>query len=87
MERAVRLHPGDDYGWWLLARIYLLEGKQQAAADAAQRALLENPAWRTLPASTRTVLGVEPELIQKLLQVDSFKQIWQSLATERATIQ
>jgi uncharacterized Ntn-hydrolase superfamily protein len=84
VEQAVRMHPADDYGWWLLARIHLIQGQQQAAADAAQRALLENPAWRRLPASTRSILGVEPELIEELLQVDSFQRIWKSLATEGA---
>ena len=80
MQQAVQLHPQDDYGWWLLASIYLLEEQPAAAAEAAQRALLENPAWRRLPAPTRASLGVEPELISALLEIESFKRVWNSLA-------
>jgi len=87
MQQALQLHPQDDYGWWLLASIYLLEDQSQAAADAAQRALLENPAWRRLPASTRASLGVEPELIRELLEVESFKRVWRSLAPEEPLAQ
>jgi uncharacterized Ntn-hydrolase superfamily protein len=87
MLRALEYHPQDDYGWWLLARIHLLEGQPQAAAQAAQRALLENPAWRRLPASTRASLGVEAALIDSLLQIDSFQRVWHSLAPEQSIAQ
>jgi uncharacterized Ntn-hydrolase superfamily protein len=87
MQQALQLHPQDDYGWWLLASIYVLEDQPGAAAEAAQRALLENPAWRRLPASTRASLGVEPELIEALLEVDSFKRVWHSLAPEESSAQ
>jgi len=85
MLRAVTLDPEDDYGWWLLARIRLLEGDTQAAADAAQRALLENPAWRRLPEATRASLGVPPGLIASLQEVESFRRIWNSLAPGTVT--
>ena len=87
MQQALQLHPQDDYGWWLLASIYLLEDQPGAAAEAAQRALLENPAWRRLPASTRASLGVAPELIEALLEVESFKRVWHSLAPEEPSAQ
>lgn len=77
---ALDLHPEDEYGWWLLARIRLLENEPEAAAAAAQRALLENPTWRGLPAATRAGLGVEPEMIDALLAVESFRRVWDSLA-------
>lgn len=80
MQRALELHPEDDNGWWLLARIRLLEGESEAAAVAARRALLENPAWRRLPESTRARLGVTPELISQLLAIESFRRVWESLA-------
>jgi uncharacterized Ntn-hydrolase superfamily protein len=86
MEHALGLYPEDDYGWWLLARIRLLQGEPDAAAAAAQRALLENPAWRRLPASTRASLGVAPELINALLEVDSFRRVWESLAAGASAV-
>ena len=82
IEHALELYPEDDFGWWLLARIRLLQGEPDAAAAAAQRALIENPAWRRLPASTRASLGVAPELITALLEVDAFRRLWESLAVE-----
>jgi len=82
MEHALELYPEDDYGWWVLARIRLLQGERDAAAAAAQRALIENPAWRRLPASTRSSLGVPPELIKALLEIDTFRRVWGSLSPE-----
>lgn len=82
MEHALELYPEDDYGWWVLARIRLLQGERDAAAAAAQRALIENPAWRRLPASTRSSLGVAPELINALLEIDTFRRVWGSLSPE-----
>jgi uncharacterized Ntn-hydrolase superfamily protein len=82
MEHALELYPEDDYGWWVLARIRLLQGERDAAAAAAQRGLIENPAWRRLPASTRSSLGVPPELIKALLEIDTFRRVWGSLSPE-----
>jgi len=79
---ALDKHPSDDYGWWSLARIHVLQGDPQAGALAAQRALLENPAWRRLSAANRDSLGVSPELLDALLQVDSFKRVWVSLGSK-----
>ena len=86
MEHALELYPEDDYGWWLLARIQLLQGQPEAAALAAQRALIENPTWRRLPAAIRASLGVAPEEIAALLEVDSFRSVWQSLAPETTAV-
>jgi uncharacterized Ntn-hydrolase superfamily protein len=86
MLLALDLHPQDDYAWWQLARIRLAEGEPQAAAEAAQRALLENPTWRRLSASTRASLGVPPELIEALQEVESFRRVWQSLAPESVPV-
>jgi hypothetical protein len=51
---------------------------------AAQRALLENPAWRELSAVNRDSLGVSPELLDALLQVESFRRVWDSLGVATA---
>jgi len=80
MLNALEKHPSDDYGWWSLARIRMLEGQPQAAALAAQRALLENPAWRHLSVANREGLGVSTELLDALLGVESFNRVWHSLA-------
>ncbi len=81
---ALQKHPSDDYGWWLLAEIQLMQGDAAQAALSAQRALLENPAWRHLSASNRQSLGVSGELLDALLQVDSFQRVWASLAPKHA---
>ena len=86
VEHALELYPEDDYGWWMLARIHLLQGERDAAAEAAQRALIENPSWRRLPESTRASLGVAPELITELLEIDSFRRVWESLAPETSAV-
>lgn len=84
MLDALEKHPSDDHGWWLLARIHVKEGQPQAAALAAERALLENPTWRHLSATNRASLGVSAELLDALLQVDSFDRVWTSLAPAAA---
>lgn len=81
MLTALDKHPSDDYGWWFLARIHMLAGRPQAAAEAAQRALLENPAWRHLSVANREGLGLPSELLDALLEVESFKRVWNSLET------
>ena len=86
VEHALELYPEDDYGWWMLARILLLQGERDAAAEAAQRALIENPTWRRLPESTRASLGVAPELITELLGIDTFRRVWESLAPESSAM-
>ncbi len=83
MLSALEKHRSDDYGWWFLARIHMLEGQPQAAALAAQRALLENPAWRHLSVANREGLGVSSELLDALLRVESFSRVWHSLAAVR----
>jgi len=82
-EQALDLHPDDDHAWWLLAHIHVLAGDSEAAAEAGRRALLENPSWRQLPPSTLRSLGVAPELVAALLEVESFRRLWESLAPER----
>ncbi len=82
MLGALKMHPSGDYGWWFLAEIHLMEGKPQAAA---QRALLENPAWRHLSAANRQGLGVSAGLLDALLQVDSFQRVWTRLASATET--
>ncbi len=81
-EQALELHPDDDHAWWLLAHIRLLAGDFEGAAIAGRRALLENPSWRRLPPSTLQSLGVEPGLVAALLEVESFRRLWESLAPE-----
>jgi uncharacterized Ntn-hydrolase superfamily protein len=85
MLDALDKHPSDDYGWWFLARLHLLEDRPAEAALAAQRALLENPTWRHLSATNRESLGVSAELLDALMKIDSFRRVWSSLApTEQA---
>ena len=84
MTDALEKHRSDDYGWWFLARILMLEGRPQEAALAAQRALLENPAWRHLSVANREGLGVSTELLDALLEVESFNRVWHSLAATDA---
>jgi uncharacterized Ntn-hydrolase superfamily protein len=85
MLDALDKHPADDYGWWLLARIHLMQDEPAAAALAAQRALLENPAWRHLSAANREGLGVSAEFLDALLEIDSFRRVWNSLAAAEET--
>lgn len=87
IARALQRHPGDDYSWWLLARIRLAQEDREAAAMAARRALRENPAWRRLPAATRKGLGVPPEVLSTLLEDESFRRVWDSLATVQRAAQ
>ncbi len=82
-EQALGLHPDDDHAWWLLAHVRLLGNDPDGAAEAGRRALLENPSWRRLPPSTLQSLGIEPELLAALLEVESFRRLWQSLAPEK----
>ncbi len=82
-EQALDLHPDDDQAWWLLAHIHLLAGDPEAAAEAGRRALLENPSWRQLSPSTLQSLGLDPELVAALLEVESFRRLWESLAPEK----
>jgi uncharacterized Ntn-hydrolase superfamily protein len=77
---ALDKHPSDDYSWWFLAQVHLLEDRPAEAAQAAQRALLENPAWRHLSPTNRESLGVSAELLDALLRIDSFNRVWTSLA-------
>lgn len=86
ITRALELNPSDDYGWWLLAEIRLLQGQPDVAAAAARRALLVNPAWRNLSESNRAGLGVSPQLLAALLEVESFNRVWSSLAPQPGVI-
>ena len=82
MLEALEKHRSDDYGWWTLAKIHMMQGQPQEAALAAQRALLENPAWRHLSVANREGLGVSTELLHGLLRVESFNRVWHSLAAD-----
>lgn len=84
MLDALEKHPSNDTGWWLLARIHLMAGQPQAAALAAERALLENPTWRYLSAANREGLGVSADVLDALLQVESFNRLWTSLTPTTA---
>ena len=53
------------------------------ALGAGRQALLENPTWRHLPPSSLQSLGVSPELVAALLEVESFRRLWESLAPEK----
>lgn len=83
LERAVRRHPLDDYSWWTLAKVRLTQQRPESAAMAAGRALRANPTWRHLPPPTRQALGVSPGLISRLLKVESFRRLWDSLAIKQ----
>jgi uncharacterized Ntn-hydrolase superfamily protein len=88
MRDALERNPSDDYGWWFMAKIHLMEREPEKAAMAAERAVLENPSWRYLSAANRESLGVSAELLDALLQVDSFNRVWTSLApTHEAVVQ
>ena len=87
MLAALEKHRSDDYGWWTLAKIHMMEGQPQEAALAAQRALLENPAWRHLSVANREALEVSTELLDALLRVESFNRVWHSLAADEAAVQ
>lgn len=80
MLDAVDKNPSDDYSWWFLAQLHLLEDRPADAARAAQRALLENPTWRHLSPTNRESLGISAEFLDALLQIDSFNRFWTSLA-------
>jgi uncharacterized Ntn-hydrolase superfamily protein len=83
LERALRRHPQDDYSWWTLAKVRLAQQQPDFAAMAARQALQTNPHWRHLPPSTRQALGVPPELISRLLQIESFRSAWDGLAAKQ----
>jgi uncharacterized Ntn-hydrolase superfamily protein len=84
-REAVALNPQDDHAWWVLAEIQLQLGERPAAAEAARRALLVNPSWRSLPAATRQALGVSDAMIAELRTVERFARIWDKLAPAAGT--
>lgn len=83
-DRALALHGAESGHWWLSARVHLAGGDVEAAASAGREALLRNPSWARLPATTRSALGLTPELLDSLLSEPGFERLWRSLAVGSA---
>lgn len=78
-ELAVGYNENDDWAWLLLARARLASGAVKSAARAARNAILINPALKKIGPKPRAVLGLSEELLQRLVEVESFRRLWNSL--------
>jgi uncharacterized Ntn-hydrolase superfamily protein len=77
-QRAVDLGPDDGDSWLLLARVRIARGETAAAGAAGREALLRNPWLKT--AALRGL--VDKALIERLLEVDSFARLWETIEAE-----
>jgi len=78
-EEAIRLYPFGDAGWVVLAAVAVEEGDLDGASEAARRALLLNPVLKRYSALPESGLGIEPELLARLLEERRFRTVWDAL--------
>jgi hypothetical protein len=82
--RAVELYDFSDAGWVALAAAEATAGDLAAASEAARRALLINPVLKRYSVIPETGLGIEPELLKRLLEDERFRKVWDALPGEDA---
>jgi uncharacterized Ntn-hydrolase superfamily protein len=82
--RAVGLYEFSDAGWVALAGAEAEAGDLTAASEAARRALLINPVLKRYSVIPETGLGIEPELLRRLLAEERFRKVWDALPGEDA---
>ncbi len=75
--RAVGLYEFGDAGWVALAGAEA--GNLAAASEAARRALMINPVLKRYSATPETGLGIEPELLKRLLDDARFRKLWDAM--------
>ena len=75
-EQSVALDPNNAGAWLVLAAVRLEQQRPEPAAAAGKRALLLNP-W--LKTAILTGLSDEADLVDRLLAVESFRQLWETL--------
>lgn len=78
-SEAVTLYEFGDSGWVALAAAEAALGDLGAASEAARHALLINPVLKRYSVIPETGLGIEPELLNRLLEDDAFRQVWNAL--------
>lgn len=76
---AVALYEYSDNGWVALAGAEAMGGDLAAASDAARRALLINPVLKRYSVIPETGLGIEPDLLTRLLDDERFRKVWDAL--------
>ncbi len=77
-QAAVEYHPEDGATWLILARVHVARDEVAAAGEAGRQALLRDPWLKS--AALRGL--VDKGLIERLLQVDVFARLWESLEAE-----
>lgn len=82
--KAVGLYEFGDAGWVALAAAEAAAGDLAAASDAARHALLINPVLKRYSVIPETGLGIEPELLRRLLDDDAFRKVWDALPGDDA---
>ena len=81
-QKAVGLYEFGDGGWVALAGAEAEAGDLTAASEAARRALLINPTLKRYSVIPETGLGIEPELLARLLEDERFRKVWDALPGE-----
>lgn len=76
---AVTLYELGDSGWLALTAANAASGDLVAASEAARRALLINPLLKRYSVIPETGLGIEPDLLVRLLEDTAFRQVWDAL--------
>jgi len=77
-RRALEYNPEDGATWLLLARVHVARGELEEAGEAGRQSLLRDPWLKT--AALRGL--VDKGLIERLLQVDVFARLWESIEAE-----
>jgi len=77
-RKAIEYHSQDGAAWLLLARVLVARGELEEAGEAGRQALLRDP-WLK-GAALRGL--VDKGLIERLLQVDVFARLWESIEAE-----
>ncbi|ESQ14582.1 MAG: DUF1028 domain-containing protein [Thiohalocapsa sp. PB-PSB1] len=76
---AVELYEFSDAGFIALAGAEAEAGNLAAASEAARQALLLNPVLKRYSVIPETGLGIQPSLLERLLQETSFRKVWDAL--------
>lgn len=77
-QRALEYHAEDGANWLMLARVHVARGELADAGEAGRQSLLRDPWLKS--AALRGL--VDKGLIERLLQVDVFARLWESIEAE-----